>query len=80
MYFPDRETAPSFARLAGLMCTRAAARDRTARDNGPNEGGCLSSAVSCCGSWVFDARDFDRDTGLYYYRARDYDPVKGRCL
>ncbi len=35
---------------------RAAARDRTVRDNGPNEGGCLCSAVSCCGSWVFDAR------------------------
>jgi RHS repeat-associated protein len=30
--------------------------------------------------WLFTGRQFDEETGLYFYRARYYDPVKGRFL
>jgi RHS repeat-associated protein len=30
--------------------------------------------------WMFTGRQFDEETGLYYYRARHYDPVKARFL
>ncbi len=30
--------------------------------------------------FIFTAREFDPDTGLYYYRARYYDPTLGRFL
>jgi RHS repeat-associated protein len=30
--------------------------------------------------WMFTGRQLDEETGLYYYRARYYDPVKGRFL
>lgn len=30
--------------------------------------------------FAFTGREFDRETGLYYYRARYYDPVLGRFL
>jgi RHS repeat-associated protein len=30
--------------------------------------------------FTFTGREFDRETGLYYYRARYYDPVLGRFL
>jgi RHS repeat-associated protein len=30
--------------------------------------------------WMFTGRQFDEETGLYYYRARYYDPVKDRFL
>jgi RHS repeat-associated protein len=30
--------------------------------------------------WTFTGRQLDEETGLYYYRARYYDPVKGRFV
>src|SRR5262249_10292262 len=30
--------------------------------------------------YLFTGREFDRETGLYYYRARYYDPATGRFL
>lgn len=30
--------------------------------------------------WMFTGRQFDEESGLYFYRARYYDPVKGRFL
>jgi RHS repeat-associated protein len=30
--------------------------------------------------WMFTGRQFDEETGLYYYRARNYDSFKGRFL
>jgi RHS repeat-associated protein len=30
--------------------------------------------------WLFTGRQLDEENGLYYYRARYYDPVKGRFL
>jgi RHS repeat-associated protein len=30
--------------------------------------------------WMFTGRQLDEETGLYYYRARYYDPAKGRFL
>jgi RHS repeat-associated protein len=30
--------------------------------------------------WMFTGRQFDQETGVYYYRARYYDPAKGRFL
>ncbi len=30
--------------------------------------------------FLFTGREFDADTGLYYYRARYYNPYIGRCL
>jgi RHS repeat-associated protein len=30
--------------------------------------------------WMFTGRQLDEETGLYFYRARYYDPVKGRFL
>jgi RHS repeat-associated protein len=30
--------------------------------------------------WMFTGRQLDEETGIYYYRARYYDPLKGRFL
>ena len=30
--------------------------------------------------WMFTGRQFDEETGIYFYRERYYDPVKGRFL
>jgi len=34
----------------------------------------------CCDNCTFTAREWDRETGLYYYRARYYDPMTGRFI
>lgn len=31
-------------------------------------------------SWMFTGRQFNEETGLYFYRARYHDPIKGRFL
>lgn len=31
-------------------------------------------------SFTYTGREWDRETGLYYYRARYYDPIKGRFI
>jgi RHS repeat-associated protein len=39
-----------------------------------------ASSGSVSNSFQYTARDFDTETGLYYYRARYYDPAAGRFL
>jgi RHS repeat-associated protein len=43
-----------------------------------NSWGTAHSAVG--NPWMFTGRQFDEETGLYYYRARYYEPGKGRFL
>lgn len=43
-----------------------------------NSWGTAHSAIG--NPWMFTGRQFDEETGLYFYRARYYDPVKGRFL
>jgi RHS repeat-associated protein len=43
-----------------------------------NAWGTAHSAIG--NPWLFTGRQFEEETGLYYYRARHYDPVKGRFL
>ncbi len=43
--------------------------------------GCVTPAASAVGNpYLFTGRQFDEETGLYFYRARYYDCVKGRFL
>jgi len=44
----------------------------------PNSWGTPHSAIG--NPWMFTGRQLDEESGLYYYRARTYDPVKGRFL
>ena len=44
----------------------------------PNAWGTPHSAIS--NPWMFTGRQLDEETGLYFYRARYYDPIKGRFL
>jgi RHS repeat-associated protein len=44
----------------------------------PNAWGTPHSAIG--NPWTFTARQLDEETGLYDYRARYYDPAKGRFL
>lgn len=44
----------------------------------PNAWGAPHSAIG--NPWLFTGRQFDEETGLYYYRARSYDPREGRFL
>ncbi|MBV8845291.1 MAG: RHS repeat protein [Bryobacterales bacterium] len=43
-----------------------------------NPWGTAHSAIG--NPWLFTGREFDEETGLYFYRARYYDPVKDRFL
>jgi len=43
-----------------------------------NTWGTAHSAIG--NPWMFTGRQYDEETGLYYYRARYYDPDKGRFL
>ena len=43
-------------------------------------GGQTASSGSIVNRFQYTAREFDSETGLYYYRARYYDPVTGRFL
>jgi len=46
-------------------------------------GNCFVGSTPCSATGVpyrFTGRRFDAETGLYYYRARYYDPAKGRFL
>ncbi len=43
----------------------------------------MQSQISLIHFWscyVFTGREWDRETGLYYYRARYYDPMEGRFV
>jgi RHS repeat-associated protein len=31
-------------------------------------------------SYTYTGREWDKETGLYYYRARYYDPMEGRFI
>ena len=44
----------------------------------PNSWGTAHSAIG--NPWTFTGRQSDEETGLYFYRARYYDPAKGRFL
>jgi RHS repeat-associated protein len=33
-----------------------------------------------CGLYTYTGREWDKETGLYYYRARYYDPMEGRFI
>jgi RHS repeat-associated protein len=44
----------------------------------PNAWGTPHSAIG--NPWMFTGRQLDEEDGLYFYRARSYDPVKGRFL
>jgi RHS repeat-associated protein len=39
-----------------------------------------NSSGSAYTRYTYTGREFDTDTGLYYYRARFYDPVVGRFI
>lgn len=41
-------------------------------------GNAMHSTGSLANPFLYTARDFDSETGLYYYRARYYDPTVGR--
>ena len=43
-------------------------------------GNLTSSTGTLTNSFRYTAREFDSETGLYYYRARYYDPTSGRFL
>jgi RHS repeat-associated protein len=43
--------------------------------------GFMTASTGSATNWLrYTARQFDSDTGLYYYRARYYDPTTGRFL
>ena len=44
----------------------------------PNAWGTPHSAIG--NPWMFTGRQFDEEDGIYFYRARYFDPVKGRFL
>ena len=44
----------------------------------PNGWGTPHSAIG--NPWTFTGRQFDEESGLYFYRARYYDPAKGRFI
>jgi RHS repeat-associated protein len=44
----------------------------------PNAWGAPHSSIG--NPWIFTGRELDEETGIYFYRARFYDPVKGRFL
>ncbi|MGY6274216.1 RHS repeat-associated core domain-containing protein [Methylomonas sp. MgM2] len=44
----------------------------------PNAWGTAHSAIAS--PWMFTGRQWDEETGIYFYRARYYDPFKGRFL
>jgi RHS repeat-associated protein len=43
-------------------------------------GNLTAQSGSATNPYQFTGRDFDSETGLYYYRARYYDPTLGRFL
>ena len=45
-------------------------------------GNCIVGGVACSGgvAYKYTGRRYDPETGLYYYRARYYDPVHGRFM
>jgi RHS repeat-associated protein len=43
-------------------------------------GNVTASSGSVVNRFQYDAREFDSETGLYYYRARYYDPTVGRFI
>jgi RHS repeat-associated protein len=40
----------------------------------------LSGGSAIANPYLFTGRDLDKETGLYYYRARYYDPIHGRFV
>src|SRR5207245_8530451 len=47
-------------------------------DNGVHWGNLLQGSAT--GGYAFTGRDWDAETGLYYYRSRYYDPTLGRFI
>jgi len=42
--------------------------------------GMVKPSTSFCNSYTYTGREWDKETGLYYYRARYYDPMEGRFI
>jgi RHS repeat-associated protein len=42
--------------------------------------GIAKSAVTFRNTYTYTGREWDKETGLYYYRARYYDPLEGRFI
>jgi RHS repeat-associated protein len=42
--------------------------------------GMLTQKMSFANSYTYTGREWDKETGLYYYRARYYDPMEGRFI
>jgi len=42
--------------------------------------GMLTPSTSFRNGYVYTGREWDKETGLYYYRARYYDPMEGRFI
>jgi len=55
-----------------------AVTDGTGTPIPPNPWGTPHSAIGS--PWMFTGRQLDEEVGLYFYRARSYDPQKGRFL
>jgi RHS repeat-associated protein len=64
-YAYDAYGLPTITNGAGMFVT-------------PNSWGTAHSAIG--NPWMFTGRQFDEETGLYFYRARYYDSDKGRFI
>jgi RHS repeat-associated protein len=69
--------ADGLGSVSSLTSTAAALADTYTYDS---FGNLTNSAGSVSNPFSYTAREFDAETGLYYYRARYYDPTIGRFL
>src|SRR6266542_2765226 len=42
--------------------------------------GMMKASTNFANSYTYTGREWDKETGLYYYRARYYDPIEGRFI
>jgi len=78
-----RSSAVSFYNADGLGSTTSLTNSAGAISNKyfyDSFGNVYRSSGSVVNAYQFTAREFDSETGLYYYRARYYDPAVGRFL